>query len=229
MPARPWHLPAQHGPPGRITARPPPAPGWPVLSAGPRLSAASAPPEHPAPWPGIRSRPARSLTFQASSPPVPAAFRRLVPRRTGPPRACARSASRELHLRALRPPCPSPGVPAGTAAASRACRQRGFHLPAQHLVALHHLSIPIDRPRHRLSSPTPNAYVQPTFGRQVAGVWGVHAWIRVPFPPWTDGSAHHCFRNKSRPSSKAGSNRSTLAVPNRRTRSRALRVSSSYA
>ena len=26
--------------------------------------------------------------------------------------------------------------------------------------------------------------------------------MRVPFPPWTDGSAHDCFRSRSNPSSR---------------------------
>ena len=36
--------------------------------------------------------------------------------------------------------------------------------PARHLVALHHPSIPIDRFRHRLSSPTLNAYTPTSLG-----------------------------------------------------------------
>ena len=55
------------------------------------------------------------------------------------------------------------------------------------------------------------------------------ASIRVPFPPWTDGSAHHCFRSRSKPSSKPGSSCSTLVIPNSSARSRAFRVSSRYA
>ena len=34
--------------------------------------------------------------------------------------------------------------------------------------------------------------------------------MRVLLPPWTDGSAHHCFRSRSNPSSKPGSSCSTL-------------------
>ena len=53
-----------------------------------------------------------------------------------------------------------------------------------------------------------------------------HASMRVLFPPWTDGSAHHCFRRSSCPSSKPESSCSTLSDPNSRARSSAWRASS---
>ena len=58
---------------------------------------------------------------------------------------------------------------------------------------------------------------------------GSHHVIRVPFPPWTDGSAHHCFLSSPKPFSSPGSSRSRLADPNSSSRSSALRVSSRYA
>ena len=68
----------------------------------------------------------------------------------------------------------------------------------------------------------------PASQRRMAPV-GSYSLMRVLFPPWTDGSAHHCFRSRSKPSSKPGSSCSTLVIPNSSARSRALRVSSRYA
>ena len=62
-----------------------------------------------------------------------------------------------------------------------------------------------------------------------AGLRIGHALIRVLFPPWTDGSAHHCLRSRFSPSFRLGSSRRTLVFPNSSSRSRALRFSSRYA